>query len=202
MSLIRKIFLADPANISRLIKFDPIVRAILNITSAHQEIHEGSAFMVDAVNILMSDGDTLILAFKTPSGIKRVHFVMDYSSLVSSHIELIEAPIWTTGTGSLITILNRKRETSMKSSGVLEDLTSTPTFAANNAVLLDPTGLSGGTTIKTMYAFGAKQRSTTLSRDVSENLLWPDVQYAVRLTSDDNSNKGQLHLDWYEHTDD
>lgn len=167
---------------------------------SHAHIHEGMAYEVCGVNLNMASAATLILAFKTPSAPARLHFVVEFTSLVKSHIELLEGPTWTQGTGTQVAIHNRRRDTSMRSSGVLEDQ-GQASFIASDTAILDPTITDDGAVIDTLYAFAIKNRSTGQGRDRTEWDLEPDTLYAVRLTSDDNSGAGQLILNWYEHDD-
>lgn len=193
--------LQDPGDATRKAEFDTLFQIPIFINVTHHEIHEGCSFTGDAVDTSMELSDTLILAFKTEDSTKRAHLFMEFSTLTGGHVDIIEGPTWTTDTGTLNPIYNRKREASMASSMLLEDLTATPTFTATDNMLLNPTGLAGGTTIQSHYGFGEKAKFGASGRDAQEIILKPDTRYAFRFTADVKSNQAQLLLNWYEHTD-
>lgn len=179
---------------------DAMTGAVVGISYPHYEAHEGNAFICDYVDETLDDNATIELAFKTPAGTKRVHIWIEFSTLVGGDIRLLEAPTWTTSTGSQNSILNRKRLASMTSSGLLEDTAGS--FSATNNMVLNPTSLAGGTVIHHIYAWGKKEKMQAGgARDSEEFILKPDTQYAVVFTADGASNKAQVILNWYEHTD-
>lgn len=191
--------IVDPADASRRVQLDSLFQSLFTIQGPHHEIHEGAAFVCDAVDTAMANAETLALAFKTPTGTKRTHMIFDFTDKVGGHAELIEAPTWDTGSGSQNTIFNRKRLAVMTESVLLEDTTSS--FVANNAMVLNPTNLAGGTVIHDLYAFGSQNRATDRQRDANEFILKLDTLYAYRFTADGAANAGHVALDWYEHQD-
>lgn len=193
-------FSVDPDDSSRQGKFDELQSMPVVISEPHYEVHEGGAFVVSTVDITLDNAATMILAFKTMAGTKRAHMLTNFTTLTGGHVDLIEGPAWTAESGSTIAIFNRKREASMGSSGLLEN-SDQAAFTATDTVILNPTGLSGGTIIHILYGFGQKNQFTASGRDVEEILLKPDTQYAARFVSDAASNKALLELNWYEHTD-
>jgi hypothetical protein len=183
---------------------DDVSAAMTTISYPHHEVHEGSSFNSDAVDETMADDETIILAFKTMPGTKRAHMFFGFHTLVGGDLAVWEGATWTTSTGTLNPIINRKREASMNSSGLLEDKTATPTFTATNNILLNPTGLNTGSATKIHNPFAWGERKQLLAggtREIEEYILKPDTQYAVVFTADGGSNKGQITLGWYEHTD-
>lgn len=180
---------------------DALSNSLKTVTFGHHEIHAGTSFVTDAVGTSMANADTLALAFKTASGATtRAHLTITFSTKAGCHVELIEAPTWDTSSGSQNAIYNRKREASMNSSGMLEDTAGS--FSATDNVVLNPTTLAGGTSIRTMYLFGVSPGRPQMARETEEFPLKPDTQYAVRLTADGATNAGHLALNWYEHVDD
>lgn len=174
----------------------------ISINSEHHEAHEGDSFVAATVDTSMANEDTLSLAFKTPPisvPQKRIHMVGKFNTAAGGHIAIIEGPTWGQGTGTAVPIYNRKRETSMASSGLLEDKNQS-TFTASDQAITNVTGVSGGTTIGLIYAFGANNRSSG-DRSEEEMLLKPDTQYVVLATADGGSNAIWLGIYWYEHTD-
>ncbi len=193
-------FLIDPSDSSRQAEFDTVFQIPITIGVEHHEIHEGDAFHSGGVDTSMANTDTLILAFKTPPGTKRVHILHSFVTLTGGHLEIIEGLTWTNQTGTKQAILNRKREASMDSSGMLEDQAQAG-FVASDNMILNPTGLSGGTVIHTHYAYGEKNFFAGQGRGTEEFILKPDTQYAFRFTADAASNAAQIMLNFYEHTD-
>ncbi len=180
--------------------FDALTNALVSIEYGHHEAHEGHSFISDVVNIAMADEETLVLAFKTPIGTKRVHMLIDFATLAGGHVDIIEGPTWDSESGSLHSIYNRKREASMINSDLLED-SGQPTFTATNNLILNPTNLAGGIIPHDLYGFGKKEKFPAQGRDTNELILKPDTQYDIKFISDAGSNKGHLILNWYEHID-
>jgi len=200
VSLIRQVILQDPLDSSRLAGLDSLFKVLVTIDSVHHEIHEGSSFVTSSVDIAMGNGDTLVLSFKTPSGTKRVHMISDFATFAGGYLDIIEGPIWDNQTGILSSITNRKREAIMNSSILLED-SGQAAFTATDNAIFNPTGLSGGTVLHTVYGFGKKDKVAPASGYQTEIILKPDTQYAYRFTSDSASNEGQITLNWYEYSD-
>lgn len=189
----------DPNDDTRRMAMDALFRAPLIQQIEHFEIHEGCAFIARAFDENMSIGDEIILAFKTPNTLKVPHIIIDFSAKASSHVDIIESPVWSTGTGSQVLVYNRNRN-STNTTDLLED--STGSFINTNTILLNPNNLSGGTIIPngTLYVFtpmGIGQ--STKSRGESETILKANTQYAIRFTTDSGVNGGDLMLRWYEH---
>lgn len=183
---------------------DGLTGATAVVTTAHLHLHEGEAFVFDYVDESMGNDDTIVLAFKTPSGTKRVHFFPEFSTLVGGDMQVYEGAFWTPGTGSAVSVINRKREDSMDSSIILENASSASTFIANNKIIVNPTGLdnSAASIIRRLYAWGKKERfQAGGGRDENELILKTDTAYAVVFTAEGGSNKAQLVLNSYEHTD-
>lgn len=196
----RRVLIQDPNDSERVASFDTMFKTLLFLDVPHFEVHEGHAFISDAVDTSMADTATLILAFKTPAGTKRAHMVIEFTTLVGGHLDIIEGPTWDNQSGTKNPIYNRFREAAMTSSVLLEDQAQ-PGFVASDNVILNPTNVAGGTVLHDLYGFGKKEKFPSDSRDVSEWILKPDTQYAIRFTADGGSNKGQVILNWYEHTD-
>lgn len=192
----------DPGDSTRQGSFDELFEVPVHQSVEHSEIHEKRMFMAHFADEAMNDNDTIHLAFKTPNTTKRLHMVAEFVTLVGGDLNVIEGPTWTTNTGSLCPVVNHFREAAPDSSVVLEDKTATPAFTATDNILSNVTGVSGGTSIQRRYAWGVKNRSGAGSlRGSLELVLAPDTQYVVTFTADGGSNKGQVILEWYEHTD-
>lgn len=175
---------------------------IVRINTAHDEIHEGDSYTVDLVDISMGDGDTILFAFKTADTEKLINMVVEWSTKVGGHLEIIEAPTWTNQTGTSVAIINRKRGSS-NTSGLLHDLTDT-IFVAESKISANVTTIltTNATTIETKYLFGSQANvGVNANRGIAEFLLEGDTQYVIKYTADGGSNAGFLKLDWYEHTE-
>ena len=170
------------------------------LPSAEFEAHEGHAFTFSTVDEAMDDAATLNVAFKTCHHKGDVHFYASFTALVGASIAIIEAPTWTTNTGTATSLYNRKRGTNPIHSSMLEDKTATPAFTTTDKLLVQVTGLAGGTEIWKRYAWGEKGKAEAGDyRADNEILLRRDTQYVVLFTALGASNKGQIILNWLEH---
>jgi len=186
------------------LKMDGITRASISATLWHHEVHDGHGFVtsMEATAATMGSGVTETLTFKTPTGTKRIHMVVDFITLTGGKVEVIEGCDWTAESGTTTVIFNRKRLASMTDSGILED-SGVSTFAATNSMSRTADSFGGGTVLlPVLHAFGAKNKFTGAARDAAEWVLKPDTKYGVRFTSAAASNSFQTILNWYEHTDD
>ena len=173
------------------------------ISFAHSQVHYESSFVFDYVDEALADNETIVLAFKTPAGTNRVNFFPEFTTLVGGDLQVYEDTFWTAGTGSAQSVINRKRKDSMITSAILENVSSASTFIANNKIIVNPTGhdSSAATVIRRLYGWGKKEKFNAAGRDENELVLNPDTAYAVVFTAEGGSNKAQLILHWYEHTD-
>lgn len=195
---------ADEAVYIRTTAMDEMTGTLVVIDSPHHEVHEGDSFFTEAVDLTLANAETLIIAFKTSAGTERVHLTGEFTTLLGGNVQVWENPTWTTNTGTLAPIYNRRREATMESSTLLEDWTATPAFTATDNVLVNVTGLNTGaaTPLHHFYAFAAQGRgSSGGARDSHELILKPDTQYAIVFTSSGANNQAQMILNWYEHID-
>lgn len=170
------------------------------MTSAEREAHEGHAFTFTTVDEALGDGATLNIAFKTSEHIEKVHLYASFSALVGGSLEILEAPTWTTNTGTATAIINRYRSENPIRSDLEEDKTATPAFTKTNKVLVNVTGLAGGTSIWKRYAWGERGKVEAGDyRAENEFMLKRSTQYAVLFTAIGAANKGQIILNWLEH---
>jgi hypothetical protein len=182
-------------------KVDAVGGALIGIDYAHHEIHEADGFSCIAVDTSMANNDTLVLAWSVPAvDPKRFHMMFEWASKASAHVELIEDATWDHNTGSQAPVYNHHRETA--SSSVVEE-DSTGAFAANNALVLNPTTFSAaaGTVLESDYAWTSQSQKGNKSRGDNEWILADDTLYGLRLTADAATNAGWIKLFWYEHTD-
>jgi hypothetical protein len=179
--------------------FDSSFKALLIQEIEHGEIHKGCAYVTEAIDESMANNETIVIAFKTPA-VPEVHMVVDFGAKSSAHVELIEAPVWSTGTGSQLPVYNRDRN-SANTTSLLEDTGGS--FVDSDNVVLNPTNLAGGTVIPdgTLYVFAPTGLgSTSRSRGTVETILAVSTLYAFKFEADAGTNAGHLKLRWYEHT--
>ena len=170
------------------------------LSSPEFEAHEGHAFTFSTVDEDMDNAATLNIAFKTCHHAGDIHFYASFTALVGASLAIIEAPTWTTNTGTATSLYNRKRVTNPIRSSMLEDKTATPAFTATDKLLVQVTGIAGGTTIWKRYAWGEKGKVEAGDyRAENEMTLREDTQYVVLLTAIGAVNKGQIILNWLEH---
>ena len=185
-----------------IVLIDEDSRALVTVSLEHHIAHEGTGYISDTVDLVMADEALLILVFKTMSAPTRAHMFFEFSTLVGGNLRVWEDATWTTGTGGLLPIINRKRETSMVDSGILEDVTATPLFTATNNIIEKPAGLNtaGATQIHHLYAWGKREKFPAGNvRETEGFILKPDTQYAIVFTADGAANKAQVILNWFEH---
>ena len=191
-------------SLDEIILFDAMSGSPVTITFPHHKIHDGTAFTTNVADEAMSNAETIIIVFKTPTRIKKVHMFVFFATLVGGSLEIWEDATWTTNTGTATTIINRKRDENPVVSGIREDKTTTPVFNATGNVLSNPTGLGTGSakSIDKQYAWGEKGKiGAGYLRDENEFVLKPDTAYAIVFTAIGDSNKAQVSLNWYESDD-
>ena len=172
-----------------VITIDELSRTVTIIDFQRHKLHKGNTFVTEVVDTSMNLNDALVVAFQTPDTAKWSHMAVSGWSLTSAHMNFIEGSTWDTNTGSQVPIFNRNRNSSSNST-LLEDTTGS--FLGNNAVLLNPTNLAGGTEIHNIY-IGANQRAG------EEFVLKQNTTYSFELIADEASSVGHLILNWYEH---
>lgn len=179
-------------------EFSDGVHRIVQIDSSHHEVHEGESFRSFVVDTTLASAETLSLAFKTPPSPDLIHLVVEFITNGDAHVELLQAPTWTANQSDTTAPIQNARR-GERSSFILEN-TNQAGFVASDVMIVNATGLSGGTAIDTTYTFTANTGGQGGGRDNEEWVLLPDTQYAVVLTSDEASNGGQIKLAWYEHS--
>jgi len=194
--------------LDQILLMDEMSSSPVSITFPHHKIHNGDSFTTNFTDETLADAETIILAFKTATGKEKVHLFAFFSTLVGGSLNIWEGATWTTNTGVVNPIINRRRDENPKSSGMREDLTSTPTFMATGNILSNPT-LTGGvvtptgaTSLDKQYAWGERGKIGAGNlRDENEFILKPDTTYAIVFTAIGASNKAQINLNWYESKD-
>ncbi len=181
----------------RMRKFDKMTGIPISIDYGHHEIHGGSSFRC-AASIASGVAASLSLSFKT--GPKPMHINFAWRTESKAHFTVREGGSWTTNTGTAVDIINKRRN-SDRESGVLEDKSDTPAFAATMAMLQDVTSPTGGTVLTPLsdISWSSKNKGIEGERSVDEFILAEGTNYTVALTSDDGNKGMAIFLDWYEH---
>ncbi len=174
---------------------DGLSNAIRVIDYGHHEIHSGRMYRVQANADPIAE---IIIAFKVGDQAREPHMVWEFITESMSHVILYEAPTWTTNTGTRRTCKQSNRNSGNTS--ILEgDGNGAGGFTAGE-VVIDPTGLAGGTAISDKRTFTDNRQGGGQGSRRHEVILKTDTLYAFVLTSDDGSKGMQLRLEWYEHT--
>lgn len=157
------------------------------IDTDHSAIHNGEAYIVNRNSENVADAGSLVFEIITPANLYvHMRLASVWPSAGLARFESIEAPTLTTGTTAVIPVaLNRNDGAS--------------------AVIIksDPTGISGGTTLRNVM-FGGGGPGTGSGGGLgfgAEFVLKPSTTYLARLT---NLSGGladmTLGLFWYEET--
>lgn len=171
---------------------DGLTRALVTIGYGHHELHGGSYFDTWA----QANGTSLIIAFRTPPGKKHGHLEATWKTEDSSILNMYRGRTWTTGTGTLLTPMNRNH-TSDKTSVMLGDQTGA--FVAGQMVA-NPTGGAGGTLYWSEDTYATNQ-STAFAQDRNERVHDDDETYLIEVLSAGGAQEMWLGIGWYEHTD-
>lgn len=168
-----------------VLQVDSTTEAVKVLDYSHAELHSGSHYMYREYHDISKNGvqEHLII---TPDDTKWAHFILGVDAIRSSVvIELIEGVTYAT-TGTLENVVNRNRN-----------------FPDSNTVLLyeNPTGIAGGTLLKTYYLGAGKNSNGGAARDTEEIILKQNTTYLIRITEQNvQSTVVNLNFDWYEHT--
>ncbi len=188
------------------VQIDPSTHALIGSTTAHHEIHEGSAFTVFVSDGSVSLNESLTLAFKTSDSAKQLHMVFEAIADKAVNIDILENATWTSSDISGSNKVHNRRRAGNNPSTILNDETTgdssfeasdrVATFLPDVSVALHPTGES-----LDRYHLGTGNKIGGDSRGISEWNLNSDTQYAFRLNSETNNADCLIKLDWYEHID-
>lgn len=166
------------------------------IDGAHYWIHQGKSF-VATVEADLATAASIIVAFKTPTGLEQLHLLVDFDTEAAAKLEIWRGATWTTNTGSQLPILNRN-DNSVIASIALEDTGGS--FVASSNLVQDPTGFStASASRRDVFETWVNKKSGAVFRESDELVLKSDATHAVVLTNNDAAEKGVLlKLKWYE----
>ncbi len=192
--------IVDPTDTDRRAALDSISLTMVFIAGEISAINSKKSFVTSVSDLTLDLNDTLSIGFKTPAGPARIHITSGLDVFSGGLFELIEDPTWTNQSGVLEPIINRFRESSPVSSAVLED-SGQVSFTATDNVIKNPTGVAGGTILRAINAFGAKEKISGSADFKKKVILKVDTQYVIRFTSSEDTNSAEIRLDWQEQED-
>lgn len=198
--IIGAVRMVDPNDDTRFAEFDSSFKVPIYITAPHHEKHEGDSYCTGA-SVDSGTQASLNIAFKVPIGEKKNHMLVEWYSESKAHFDVYEGRQWSTGTGTLINIMNDERN-SANTSQLLQDKSATPSFTVTNQVLKDVTGATLGNRIRpTRYTWDRFTVGGSQVRGTSEFILKNNETITFELTSDDGNKGMGIILRFYEHTD-
>lgn len=188
------------------VKVDAATNALVSITLAHHEIHEGCAFSVHIDNTTANSGDDrTLLGFECPGDASWAHLTVQASASNAAEVFLYEDVTIDDDEGTEIPIEDRNRNTGNTSTmlsfgnpavaGLATWMNESEVNLANfsAATILDHFQLVAGAGPK---AVGGDQRAE------QEWVLKQGLKYAVVIQNIGATvNLHEIHLEFYEHTD-
>ena len=176
------------------LELDSMTGAQKSIDYAHHEIHDGKTFRVQGYT---ASGTSLIIAFQVGNVGIAPHMVFDWVAEAAGTLNLYEGPTWTTNTGTRRSVKQSNRNSTNTS--ILEgDGNGAGGFVANE-VVIDPTGLAGGTVISMKGWFAPKNAGGSEGTRQREIILKPNTKYAFVMAPTGAASGMQVRLEWYEH---
>lgn len=166
---------------------DPATHAMIGVTYAHHEIHDGNSFVVSE-QVQLADAGTREYRIATPNTTRWAHMIVVIDGSLDTTVEIYETTTKTAGTA--MTARNRNRNSAN---------------AATTTITHTPGGAGDGTLIWTTR-FGndsgpaGKGGTGGGSRGVDEWVLKQNTAYLIRITSNSADNNVATQFDWYELT--
>jgi hypothetical protein len=195
MSYLRRIYLSDPDDHTRLASFDNLFKVPVFIDVGHHEIHEGDMYSVSVYDLVAAATDTVEVFILTPAVSnpqKRIHMLSNYEGSGAHEYLITEGCTYSSG-GAAYVPKNRNRG-------------STKTTSAQS-VYVGGDDQTGGNIVVTggsaLWADGGGAGRTNGGGDRSahEWVLAPATGYLFTMTSGATSTAISLELTFYEHTD-
>jgi len=185
------------------VRVDAATNSLQTIDYAHHEVHAGSSYTAHFDNTTTSDNDHRTgIGIVTSGTAKWMHLVVTVTASSPAEFFIYEAPTINNDVGTQSTIFNRDRNSGNAS--LTTDVSAAPTAGKFEAYIeANLATLSGGTVIEhTLLAGGAGPKAIGGSaRGSQEWILDAGVLYVFVLQNiGANANQHEIHLDWYEHT--
>ena len=180
----------------------------IGINFEHSKIHDGDSFTAHYESVAplpTNAGEETAIGFLTPAAaIGRVHMIIDVRADDESVWELREAPTVVLNQGTVLTPLNRFRDSANRS--VMLDLETNAANAVSQFTVAEAVAadLSGGTILHSETIaiaagppFGSIMNAE--SRGQREFILMADTEYVIIVTSSTaNVTVHEITLNWYE----
>jgi hypothetical protein len=192
MTVPQQVVIVDPSVTGRRAEVDAATHALVVITHAHHEIHEGDTYTISQVTALdaLDTGSPLTYYVVTPDTTDWVHLWFQAELSEGGYMEVFEdtgvAAEFDVSGGTAQTPINMNRNSS-NTSGLTITYGATVT-AATSAARLDAKVVGG-----------KKSAGATAARH--EFILKQNTEYLFRVSTYADNNEGSLGLGWYEHTD-
>lgn len=174
-------------NTVKIARMDGSTEAIMAITYAHHEIHEGDDYHVFRNKDVVGAG-TFNIFFTTPNTTKWMHFTFSVSHELEAEFKFYEGVTGCTS-GTAITPDNSNR--------------NSITFSAVSDMVFDCT-LTLGTPITLVHEVGGSGKKFGAASDHdTEWILKQNTNYLMQITNQSTgaaANESNFELDWYEHT--
>ena len=181
--LIRSVDLVGSGGTS--VNVDESTGALVTITQAHHEVHEGDQYLVtDSQNL---DTTTMLWQVTAPNTAIEPHIVFDIECTGEMLIVITEGSDMTDGTA--MAEVNRNRRSVNTATTIV---TRTPTGGTTVGTTVISTARSGATSI------ASKTIASGAARGTNEFVLKINTKYVISVTTFADVWVS-LHLDWYEH---
>lgn len=174
-----------------VVKIDPSTHAVVFIPYEHYELHMGKRFLI-TYKATKDDTQDIEIRFKTPDTKQFKHLVISVNGTGDTDVDIYEATSFTHVSGNALTPRNRNRN--YRDDSDLE-ICHTPAGSGDGIWLWGESfGLDTGGGATRVIVGGAAG-----GRD--ENIFRRNTAYLLRIGSNTDGNKINVHFDWYEHTD-
>ena len=178
--------LSEPTS-GRVQEFDSIFKITIVIDTGHHEIHEGDHYMYSDQVDLPNMGTQGYL-ITTPNTTKWSHFLWKVSGAIGARVELFEG---TAKTGTTLQTTYNNNRNSPNVAGTIIHKGVSGSVGVGDGTLIHISGFGSGSA-------GGESGETTRDTEV---ILKQNTKYIFRVTNrGTNSNKVNIHFDWYEHT--
>ncbi len=177
---------------------DNTSNSVVTMTYPHHELHDGNTFEVGVYDNDLDDGDTINIAFTTLDTTRWVHMVAIMGNTSSSVAEVLEAPTLVLGSGSDVTVFNKKRTSSKVA--VVQTVESTPTVGSASSNVSYVSGgaiINGGGELIGLN----RDRGVGVSRSIVEEILKPATTYLFRIRALADNGAANVKLIFYQHID-
>jgi len=175
------------------VPFDKTTGALITVTYAHHEVHDGSSYRASH-SAAGGSGTKATVSFTTPDTSKWLHVALTARSNVEAIYTLGEGATITGSSGSDYAPRNRNRNSS-NTSGV-----SGAGSAGGAGNCTTGGAVTDFGTVLEILHFGSGVKVGGEQRGTAEWILKPNTVYAAEVESQAASSEVSIDLDWYEHS--